>query len=107
MVVWQGRGIKVWQLEIECLSLEMLLRKKIRLCAVTHVHVMRAWHGGVAGGMANVVHILLPSYFRLNNHGIMVSDLTDKNRPPPNPVTTFEQAFGPYRKSRGFIVFVV
>ncbi len=71
-------------------SLEMLLYKNM----IVHSYT------------CTCMYVYSYMYFRLNNHGIMVSDLTDKNRPPPNPVTTFAQAFGSYRKS-GDIVFAV
>ena len=37
-------------------------------------------------------------HHRLENHGILVSDLTDKNRHVPNPVKSFANAFHNYRE---------
>lgn len=36
--------------------------------------------------------------YRLEKNGISVVDLSDKDRYPPNPVMTFEQAFANFRE---------
>ena len=38
-------------------------------------------------------------YSRTANNNITVFDLSGQDRPIPNPVRTFEEAFRPYRKN--------
>lgn len=45
--------------------------------------------------------------FRLSKNNISVTDLSNQNRKPMNPIMTFEQAFKDYRKSLKFFLFLL
>jgi len=53
-------------------------------------------HARTHSHMESIIAILT---FRADNNNITVADISGLNRPIPNPVRTFEEAFKHYRKS--------